>query len=64
MGHIDFKTDGVEYRLILGTHFSQSKSPIDGLDALVVETGAIDPRDYAQYLRRRREISGYLEEVK
>ena len=63
MSFIDFESDGVDYRLILSRHWSKRKEPIDGLDALVVETGSIDPADVHAHTTEHIEISKYLEEI-
>ncbi len=63
MSYIEFKTSGVEYRLILSRHGTKRKEPIDGLDALVVETGSIWQEDYAGGLTKDRELANYLEEI-
>ncbi len=64
MAYIDFKTDGVEYRLILSWHGSKRKEPISSLDALVLESGSIDQIDFADHLIRNSEIENYLEEIR
>lgn len=63
MSYIDFESEGIEYRLILSRHHSKRKEPIDGLDALVVESGFIDQKDYADYLTKDSELANYLEEI-
>lgn len=62
MSYIDFESDGVEYRLILSIHGSVRKEPIDGLDALVLETGSIDPISYAPDIPKSKEILNYINE--
>lgn len=63
MSYIDFEADKVDYRLILSRHWSKRKEPIDGLDALVVESGSIEQGDYAEYLTNDPELANYLEEI-
>lgn len=63
MSYIEFKTSGVEYRLILSRHRTKRKEPIDGLDALVVESGQIEQEDYAGRLTKDPELANYLEEI-
>ncbi len=64
MSYVDFESDGVEYRLILSRHNSKRKEPIDGLDALVVESGSMYQGDYYAYnLTNNPELSNYLEEI-
>jgi len=64
MAYIDFESDGIEYRLILVEHGTKIKEPMDGLDALVVETGSIDQEEYAYYLTKEIELANYLKEIR
>ncbi len=64
MAYIDFESNGIEYRLILSIHGTKRKEPIDGLDALVVETGSINQEDYTYYLTKEPMLSNYLEEIR
>ncbi len=63
MSLIDFKSDGIEYRLILYAHGFGIKESLDGIDALVVETGPTDQRDFANSLTKP-ELADYLTEIR
>lgn len=62
MSYIDFESEGIEYRLILSRHKSKRDEPIDGIDALVVETGLIPPEN-AESILYCKELFNYLSEI-
>lgn len=63
MSYLDFQSDGIEYRLMLTTHDTIRKEPLDGLDALVVETGATGQEMYADCLSSDPGLRNYLDEI-
>ncbi len=60
MSYLDFENEGVKYRLILSRHGSKRKEPIDGLDALVIETGQVNPK---RDIRGKEELYNYFKEI-
>ncbi len=65
MSYLEFEAKGIEYRLILTTHGTVRKEPIDDLDAIVFETGRVPPNRFEAALKLgiMPELQNYMDTI-